>query len=165
MGGGQEGDKSIIDESFAQLIITIGKARTFEKHLPPKFIGAFDSKKISFIPYDSIQEIFYTSDFNWNVTPSDHTSKEFALVQEIVHASKAKYKYEFDFTRDAKELKRFISSNFKSGKKHHIAKIKISKNNFVVIYQKWLIDVKPSIAIDWDIMKINGIFDHDFFPC
>lgn len=158
----KKGDRSIVDESFAQLIITIGKARTFEKYLPPKFIGAFDSKKISFIPYDSIQEIFYASDFNWNVTPSDHTSKEFGVVLNMVRASKAQYKYEFDFARDAKELKRFISSNFRSGKKL-IAKIKISKNNFVVIYQKWLTDVKPSIAIDWDIMKNNGIFDHDFF--
>lgn len=158
----KKGDKSIIDESFAQLIITIGKARAFEKYLPPKFIGAFDSRKISFIPYDSIQEVFYTSDFNWNITPSDHTTKEFGKVLKMVRASKAQYKYEFDFSRDAKDLKRFIASNFKSGKKH-IAKIKISKNNFVVIYQKWLTDVKPSIAIDWDIMKNNGIFDHDFF--
>lgn len=34
-----------IEESFAQLILTIGKARTFEKYLPPNFIGAFDAEK------------------------------------------------------------------------------------------------------------------------
>ena len=36
-----------IEESVAQLILTIGKARTFESYLPPKFIGAFDSERIT----------------------------------------------------------------------------------------------------------------------
>ena len=30
----KKGEKANLDESFAQLIITIGKARTFEKYLP-----------------------------------------------------------------------------------------------------------------------------------
>jgi hypothetical protein len=43
---------------FVQLILTIGKARTFDKTLPPAFLGAFDFKKIAFVPYVSIQDIF-----------------------------------------------------------------------------------------------------------
>ena len=48
-----------IYESFVQLILTIGKEKTFEKHLPPKYIGAFDAEKFAFIEYHRIQEIFY----------------------------------------------------------------------------------------------------------
>ncbi|MDR0525177.1 MAG: hypothetical protein LBG90_04825, partial [Spirochaetaceae bacterium] len=35
-----------IPEMFAQLILTIGKAKTFEKYMPPQWLGAFDSEKI-----------------------------------------------------------------------------------------------------------------------
>ena len=51
-------DKSNIYHSLSQLILTIGKARTFDKVLPPAFLGAFDGGQIAFIPYHSIQEIF-----------------------------------------------------------------------------------------------------------
>ena len=37
-----------ISKSLAQLILTIGKARTFDKILPPPFLGVFDYKKIDF---------------------------------------------------------------------------------------------------------------------
>ena len=60
---------------FVQLILTIGKARTFDKTLPPAFLGAFDGKKIAFVSYISVQDIFYLNDFNWNVTPSNHNTK------------------------------------------------------------------------------------------
>ncbi|MBJ2187080.1 MAG: hypothetical protein JFR41_00380 [Muribaculaceae bacterium] len=158
----KKGEKANLDESFAQLIITIGKARTFEKYLPPMFLGAFDARNIAFIPYNSIQEIFYVNDFNWNVTPSDHSTKEFKMVLDAVQASMSHNKLQFDFCKDAKDLKKFISANFKIGKKR-ISKIKISKNNFVVIYQKWLKDVKPTILVDWEAARKNGVFDSDFY--
>ncbi|MCL2167882.1 MAG: hypothetical protein FWH59_02015, partial [Lentimicrobiaceae bacterium] len=60
-------DSSDITKSFIQLILTIGKARTFDKYLPPQFLGAFDGEKIAFIPYSEIHDIFYLNDFNWNV--------------------------------------------------------------------------------------------------
>jgi hypothetical protein len=41
--------KSDLIKSLVQLILTIGKARTFDKHLPPAFLGAFDAEKIAFI--------------------------------------------------------------------------------------------------------------------
>lgn len=66
---------------FVQLVLTIGKARTFDKTLPPTFVGAFDFKKIAFVPYISIQDIFYLNDFNWNVAPSNHDTKEFTLIK------------------------------------------------------------------------------------
>jgi hypothetical protein len=52
---------------LAQLVLTIGKARTFDEILPPPFLGCFDSEKIAFVPYSEIQDIFYQNDFNWNM--------------------------------------------------------------------------------------------------
>ena len=39
-----------IHESFVQLILTIGRARTFDRERPPIFLGAFDAEKIAFLP-------------------------------------------------------------------------------------------------------------------
>ena len=80
----KSGDRKDIYKSFVQLILTIGKARSFDQHLPPAFLGAFDAEKIGFIPYNYILDIFYQTDFNWNVTPSDHETKEFQQVYDIV---------------------------------------------------------------------------------
>jgi hypothetical protein len=63
---------SNIYNSLVQLILTIGKARTFDKFLPPTMLGAFDAEKIAFIPYNDIHDVFYVNDFNWNVTPSNN---------------------------------------------------------------------------------------------
>ena len=62
---------------LTQLVLTIGKARTFDRLLPPPFLGCFDCEKIAFIPYSKIQDIFYLNDFNWKVAPSDHETREF----------------------------------------------------------------------------------------
>jgi hypothetical protein len=40
---------SDIYNSIVQLILTIGKARTFDKFLPPPMLGAFDGEKIALI--------------------------------------------------------------------------------------------------------------------
>ncbi len=83
-------------EAFTQLVLTIGKVRTFDRYLPLAFLGAFDADKIGFIPYSAVIEVFYQNDFNWNVTPSDHTTKEFQLVRglytALLDAFKAAYK-------------------------------------------------------------------------
>ena len=44
---------------LAQLVLTIGKARTFDTHLPPPFLACFDCEKIAFVPYSNVQDIFY----------------------------------------------------------------------------------------------------------
>ena len=59
---------SDIYKSIVQLILTIGKARTFDKFLPPAMLGAFDGEKIAFMTYKDIHEVFYINEFNWNVT-------------------------------------------------------------------------------------------------
>lgn len=146
---------------FVQLILTIGKARTFDKTLPPTFLGAFDFKKIAFIPYISVQDIFYENDFNWNVTPSNHETKEFKLIKERIEATLKKGTHVYDYEKDAKELKFFIANNI--AKATESAKIKIDKNNFIPIYLRWLEFVKPTIEVDWDDLKKANILDSDFY--
>lgn len=80
----KRGCKYDIYESFVQLILTIGKARTFEKYLPPIFLGAFDAEKIAFIQYEGISNVFIQNDFDWTVTPSNHESKEFKQLYSVV---------------------------------------------------------------------------------
>jgi hypothetical protein len=153
---------SDIYNSIVQLILTIGKARTFDKFLPPAFLGAFDGEKIAFIPYNDIHEVFYINDFNWNVTPSNHTTKEFKLIHEKVKSVIDSKALLFNFLIDDRELKNFINKNFVVGK-FGLTKTKIDKNNFINIYNKWLQAVKPTIAVNWEIAKKNGIIDGDFY--
>ena len=153
---------SDIYNSVTQLILTIGKARTFDQNLPPPMLGALDGEKIAFIPYSEIHEIFYQNDFNWNVTPSDYSTKEFqqihAKVKEVIDREALLFHYE----HDDKELQKFIKTNFIESKRG-LTKTKIDKNNFMVIYNKWLRTVKPSIAVDWDKAKKSGVIDGDFY--
>ena len=154
--------KSDIYNSLVQLILTIGKARTFDKTMPPAYLGAFDAERIAFIPYNDIHEIFYLTDFNWNVTPSNHGTKEFLLVHEKVKATIDSKYLLFRFGEDDGEIAAFVKTNFISGKSH-TSKIKIDKNNFMIIYNKWLSSVKPSIGVDWEDIKKDNIIDGDFY--
>ena len=146
---------------FVQLILTIGKARTFDKTLPPAFLGAFDFKKIAFVPYINIQDIFYLNDFNWNVTPSNHNTKEFKLIKERIEEIFRKNCYKYDYVNDEKELKHFIVNNIANATETR--KIKIDKNNFTPIYLRWLEYVKPVIDVNWDDLKKANILDSDFY--
>ena len=150
-------------ESIVQLILTVGKARTFDKHLPPAFIGAFDAEKIAFVPYEKVMDIFYINDFNWNVTPSDHKTKEFALVFEKVRDTLDNVSLIYDLQKDEKILRKFIKENFVVGKSK-LSKVRINKTNFTAIYQKWRQEVMPTIAgIKWEVAKKKGIIEADFY--
>lgn len=153
---------SDIYKSIVQLILTIGKAKTFDKFLPPSMLGAFDGEKIGFIPYNDIHEVFYINDFNWKVTPSNHSTKEFKLIHEKVKTIIDTKTLLFDFLKDDRDLKKFIENNFIVGK-FELTKTRIDKNNFMVIYNKWLQNVKPTIAVKWEVAKKSGIIDGDFY--
>lgn len=150
-----------IPAMFVQLILTIGKARTFDKTLPPAFLGAFDFKKIAFVDYVNIQDIFYLNDFNWNVTPSNHETKEFKLIKERIESILKTKTYIFDYEKDTKELNTFIKNNVANATTK--SKIKIDKNNFIPIYLRWVEVVKPIIDVNWDDLKKANIFDCDFY--
>ncbi|MFC6877770.1 hypothetical protein ACFQZF_07185 [Flavobacterium myungsuense] len=146
---------------FVQLILTIGKARTFDKTMPPAFLGAFDFKKVAFVPYINIQDIFYLNDFNWNVTPSNHETKEFQLIKQRIEATLKQNTYVYDYQKDEKELQTFIKNNL--AKATTTSKLKIDKNNFIPIYLRWLEIVKPIIDVNWDDLKKANILDSDFY--
>ncbi|EAK1189825.1 hypothetical protein A9435_05445 [Campylobacter upsaliensis] len=158
----KKGNKADIIESFIQLILTIGKEKTYENNLPPLFLGAFDCEKIAFIPYHELDSIFSQNDFNWLVTPSKHDTKEFKTLHALAKELLESKKLQFNFKSDTKELQSFIQANFTLNNEN-IAKIPITKNNFTTIYQKWLTSVAPSIGIDWDLAKNAGILDADFY--
>ncbi|MBK9353597.1 MAG: hypothetical protein IPN09_06420 [Bacteroidetes bacterium] len=146
---------------FVQLVLTIGKARTFDKTLPPAFLGAFDFKKIAFVPYISVQDIFYLNDFNWNVAPSNHETKEFKLIRNRIESILKQNTYVYDYQTDEKDLKIFIANNI--AKATEASKIKIDKNNFIPIYLRWLEIIKPNIDVNWDELKKANILDSDFY--
>lgn len=151
-----------INESLVQLILTIGKARTFDKNLPPAFLGAFDAEKIAFIPYSQVIDVFYLSYINWNVRPSDHESETFLKLFSLVKESLEKNMLIFTFDSDEKLLRQFIKKNFVSGKSK-ISKVRINKTNFTAIFQKWLSEVKPTINVNWEKAKKLNIIPADFY--
>ena len=158
----KQGTGHDIYESFVQLILTIGKEKTFEKYLPPKYIGAFDAEKFAFIEYHKIQEVFYQNDFNWNVTPSNHDSKEFKQLHSLCENLLQENSILFTYESQEAELKEFIKLNFKTDKDIS-EKISVTKNNFTFIFQRWSLAVKPTIAVDWDLAQKAGIISADFF--
>ena len=158
----KKGKNCNIYESFTQLIITIGKAKTFEAFLPPVFLGAFDAERIAFIPYGSISDVFVQNDFNWKVAPSDHSTKEFKFVLNKVKNFLEKKSYIFNYLNDEKELSKFIKSNFVLGRPGNKL-LQITKNNFNIVYFKWLQTVKPTINVDWEKLKKANILDADFY--
>ena len=158
----KKGTSHDIYESFIQLILTLGKERPQDAILPPAFLGAFDAEKIAFLPYSSILEVLRQNDFNWNVAPSDHTTKEFLQLKELLSDTLHNGLEIYNYEHDAKELVYFIRRNF-TLRKQGVRHIRINKNNFTHIYLKWLEAVKPTININWEIAKQAGIIDADFY--
>lgn len=154
------GDYSI-SSMFAQLVLTIGKSRIFDKTVPPAFIGVFDFKKIAFLDYVNIEDLFLVNDFNWNVTPSDHSSKEFRMIKDRIESGLDLKIYLFDFLKDEKELRFFIENNIAKGTSK--GKISINKNNFIPIYLRWVEQIKPIIDVNWTELKKFNIIESDFY--
>ena len=157
----KRGTVTDIYKPLVQLVLTIGRARTFDTYLPPPFLGIFDAEKIIFLPYKEILPFFTLNDFNWNVTSSDSTTREFGLLYEAIKATldEAGELYLYRYDSHAQELRAFIQQHFSQGG----GQIQVNKNNFVAVYQRWLATVQPSIAVDWALLKKQGIIDGDFF--
>ena len=162
----KRGADAPLDFALVQLVLTVGKERTFDRHLPPKFLAAFNAARIAFIPYSEVVETFYQNDFNWNVAPSDHETREFGVLYQRVVRTLESAALEFDFAQDEAELRGFIKANLVAGRaapgSPHT--VQITKNNFTHIYQRWREAVMPTILMpDWAAAKKNGIIDADFF--
>ena len=156
------GCKKDILESFVQLILTMGRERTFDRHLPPAFLGAFDAERIALLPYNAVLDVFYQNDFNWNVAASDHSTKEFRQLHEMTERQIKDSSLLFRWDEDGDELRQFIRQNFVVGQST-LSKIRITKNNFTAIYQKWRRDVMPTIAVRWEEARRQGVIEADFY--
>lgn len=160
----KKGNSHDILESIIQLIFTIGKAKTFNKYIPPKFLGAFDAEKILFIPYKHFLETFYKSDFNWNVTASDHTTKEFKQLKKELEKLIATEQFLFNYIENEAELNEFIKNNFAyQVDANGVFRIEIDETNYISIYHRWLENVKPTIDIVWDKIPKKMTLEADFF--
>ena len=158
----KRGVKRDIYEQFVQLILTIGKDRRFDQLEAPDYLGSFDAEKIGFVHYDEISDVFELNDFNWQVAPSDHTTKEFKQLYELVHETLKEHVFIFNFEQQGDSLRFFIKDKFSlTGRR--ASKINVNKNNFPHIYRRWLKEVKPSLAVDWEDLAPRGIYDCDFF--
>ena len=113
----KRGTVSDIYKPLVQLILTIGKARTFDTYLPPPFLAAFDAEKIAFLPYREILPFLALNDFNWNVTPSDTSSREFGLLYDAVRDVLDRTAYVFRYDAHEKELREFIKQELKVSSK------------------------------------------------
>ena len=149
-------------EALVQLILTIGRARTFDRHLPPPLLAAFDCEQIAFVPYTAVQAVFQQSDFNWRVAPSDHATKEFRQLDALIGGALGREATTFHFARDERALREFIWANL-GNYAGGVARIEIDKNNFIAIYSRWLEAVKPTIGVDWAKAQEGGIIDGDFY--
>ncbi len=155
----KKGSSHSLIDSFIQLIITIGKAHTHEKHMPPMFLGAFDAEKIAFIEFHHVVSIFYLNDFNWNVTPSNHSTKEFKLLKEILGGTLHEHIATFSLKKDEKPLRKFIKKNFRDGGK---TGVNITKNNYLFVFQRWVEEVKPTINAEWSDIPATRVADFFF---
>ncbi len=151
--------KSELFKSLAQLILTIGKYK-FYTHFPPPYLGAFDAFSFLFVEYHKLDFIFTRSDIDFSVTPSNHNTESFKHLLNELTPLLEKEASIFDYETQNKELKAFIKDNLLYSKR---SKIPVDKNNFVHVYFKWVEHVKPSISIEWQQAKKQGILDADFY--
>ncbi|GAA9225788.1 hypothetical protein HpHA211_14360 [Helicobacter pylori] len=151
--------KSELFKSLAQLILTIGKHK-FYTHFPPPYLGAFDAFSFLFVEYHKLDFIFTRSDIDFSVTPSNHNTESFKHLLNELTPLLEKEALIFDYETQNKELKAFIKDNLLYSKR---SKILVDKNNFVHVYFKWVEHVKPSISIEWQEARKQGILDADFY--
>jgi len=127
-------NKRDIIDMFAQLILTIGKARTFNQYLPPAFLGVFDAEKTAFVPYEEVSDLFRKNDFNWNVAPSNRNTKEFSEIKDLINDVLNREKQLYYFGKDDENLRLFIKNNLAKGTEDNRARI--TKNNFTCILDR-----------------------------
>ncbi|WQT68116.1 hypothetical protein E5D92_07105 [Helicobacter pylori] len=160
-GEAKRGNFDDLDKAFTQLLLTIGKHRLYTHHTPP-YLCAFNAFRMEFIAFDdAITSFFYKSDIDFSITPSNHNTEGFKHALDAFKAMSKSHKFVFDFKTQSQECKEFIENHLNSSHLHN--KIKIDKNNFFTIYQKWLEIVKPTIDIDWEVAKTKGILDADYY--
>lgn len=112
--------------------------------------------------YDELSEVFELNDFNWQVTPSDHQSREFKQLYELVHDTLKDNVFVFNFETQGDSLRFFIRDKF-STTGRRASRINVNKNNFPHIYRRWLKEVRDTLQVNWTDFAELGIYDCHFF--
>ncbi|MGL2517733.1 hypothetical protein ACOWN6_07520 [Helicobacter pylori] len=160
-GEAKRGNFDDLDKAFTQLLLTIGRHKFYTHHTPP-YLCAFNAFRMEFIAFnDTITSFFYKSDIDFSIPPSNHNTEGFKHALDAFKAMCKPHKLVFDFKTQSQECKEFIKNYLNSSHLHN--KIQIDKNNFFTIYQKWLEIVKPTIGINWETAKAEGILDADYY--
>ncbi|MGN8378307.1 hypothetical protein ACR9J4_07095 [Helicobacter pylori] len=160
-GEAKRRDFDDLDKAFTQLLLTIGRHKLYTHHTPP-YLCAFNAFRMEFIAFnDTITSFFYKSDIDFSIPPSNHNTEGFKHALDAFKAMCKPHKLVFDFKTQSQECKEFIKNHLNSSHLHN--KIQIDKNNFFTIYQKWFEIVKPTIKIDWELAKAEGILDADYY--
>jgi 16S rRNA G966 N2-methylase RsmD len=148
---------------LTQLLLTIKTPYDNNMYIIPNYVGCFDNEKIIFVPTNLITGILHDSDVKWNIAPNDSKNEYFLklnnkLKYAIFNNKEVK---EFQFGTQDEEIKNFIKENILKGETEN--KFEITEHNFDRIYLKWAEKVKPSILVNWDEEKKNGLLDGDFY--
>jgi hypothetical protein len=150
---------------FTQLVLTCKKTYEKAEYLAPPWLGVFDEARISFAAFHDMLPVFTETDFNWNVTPSNHEAADFQKAREKVKNLIGAKIVSFSFGTDDRDIKEFIKTHF-TGNGAASVKSPITKDNFVQIFNKWVKEVMPSIDIQkelWADFKQKGILACDFY--
>lgn len=126
--------KSELKKSFVQLVLTIGKYKFYTEQTP-NLLCAFDAEKIAFLPFSSLQEIFYQSGIDFSVTPiDDELAKiEFSSqANELLKAGKELFKYYHTHSEDKNylanaslyDIKEFFQGRDEKGRMNNPSKVK-----------------------------------------
>jgi len=158
--------KSSVTEDFdmlTQLLLTIKKPYDKNEYIIPNYVACFDTEKIFFVPTKLLLGIFKDNDVNWNIAPNDTKNEYFKkLKNKIKYAVLRKEGVKnYIFGVNDEEIKDFIKNNVIKGNIEN--KFEITDNNFDRVYLKWLEKVKPSLAVNWEEEKKNGLYDSHFY--
>ncbi len=154
-----EGKEDIAD-GLARLILAIGRQRMHERQAPPRLLAAIGAETIAFMPYEEVMEVFAENDFNWNVAPSNRSTREWRRLRRLVDKRAAKGLRTFSFGKDDRALRRFVGRTLKCG---GAAGLPVTRANFAYVFHRWMAVVKPTIGCVWDVARGYGIDGRDFF--
>jgi len=159
--------KSSVTEDYdmlTQLLLTIKKPYDKNEYIIPNYVGCFDTEKIIFVPTRLFLSIFKDNDVKWNIPPNDIKNEYFKKLKRKIIYELGQNKKEvkiFQFGINDEEVKDFIKNNVIKGNVEN--KFEITDNNFDRVYLNWLEKVKPSLAVNWEEEKKNGLYDSHFY--
>jgi len=161
-----ETKKSVTEDydMLTQLLLTIKKPYDKNEYTIPNYVGCFDTEKIIFVPTKLLLGIFKDSDVKWNIPPNDTKNEYFKKLKRKLIYELGQNKKEvknFIFGTNGEEIKDFIKNNIIKGNVDN--KFEITDNNFDRVYLNWLEKVKPSLAVNWEEEKKNGLYDAHFY--